>query len=131
MNTPLPRGTSRAIPSSVSTSLMATRSESATFMDRPTDRVQRNSPSVPRAMLTYPSGSGKRTDNMEFAPGFPELLARARAGDSAATDKLLVLIRPWLEQLARNHAQPLGTDGSTSDLVQVTRHRYVIACRSP
>jgi RNA polymerase sigma-70 factor (ECF subfamily) len=55
---------------------------------------------------------------MEHVPGFPDLLARARAGDRAATDELLALIRPWLEQLARSHAHPHGPDGSVSDLVQ-------------
>jgi RNA polymerase sigma-70 factor (ECF subfamily) len=55
---------------------------------------------------------------MENVPGFQDLIARARAGDRAATDELLALIRPWLEQLARNHARPHTPDGSVSDLVQ-------------
>ncbi|HKI33901.1 MAG TPA: sigma-70 family RNA polymerase sigma factor [Gemmataceae bacterium] len=54
---------------------------------------------------------------MEHVPGFHALFARARAGDRAATDDLLALIRPWLEQLAQRHA-PHGPDGSVSDLVQ-------------
>jgi RNA polymerase sigma-70 factor (ECF subfamily) len=55
---------------------------------------------------------------MDHPPGFHDLLARARAGDRAATDELLALVRPWLEQVARNHAPPPGPDGSTSDIVQ-------------
>ena len=51
---------------------------------------------------------------MEHIPGFHELLARARAEDRAATDELLALVRPWLEQMARSHAP----DGGVSDLVQ-------------
>src|SRR5579883_2408193 len=55
---------------------------------------------------------------MDHIPGFSDLLTRARAGDRAATDELLARIRPWLEQLARQHADPLHPDGSTSDRVQ-------------
>src|SRR5579883_2912529 len=55
---------------------------------------------------------------MDHIPGFSDLLTRARAGDRAAIEELLVQIRPWLEQLARQHADPLHPDGSTSDLVQ-------------
>jgi RNA polymerase sigma factor (sigma-70 family) len=55
---------------------------------------------------------------MEHVPGFQDLLARARSGDRAATDELLALIHPWLEQLARNHAALHRPDGSASDLVQ-------------
>jgi RNA polymerase sigma factor (sigma-70 family) len=54
---------------------------------------------------------------MEQPIGFHDLLARARDGDRAATDELLALIRPWLEQLA-NQAQPKALDRSVSDLVQ-------------
>jgi RNA polymerase sigma factor (sigma-70 family) len=55
---------------------------------------------------------------MEHLPGFHDLLARAQSGDHAATDELLILIRPWLEQLARDHAGPPQPNGSVSDLVQ-------------
>lgn len=55
---------------------------------------------------------------MDHIPGFHDLLTRARAGDRAATEELIGLIRPWLEQLARNHAVCHRADGSTSDLVQ-------------
>jgi RNA polymerase sigma factor (sigma-70 family) len=55
---------------------------------------------------------------MADVPGFHDLLIRARSGDRAATDELLARIRPWLEQLARNHSGPQRPDGSTSDLVQ-------------
>jgi RNA polymerase sigma-70 factor, ECF subfamily len=52
---------------------------------------------------------------MDHIPGFAALLARARAEDRAATDALLALIRPWIEQQARMHA---GADENVSDLVQ-------------
>jgi len=55
---------------------------------------------------------------MEQVPGFHDLIALARGGDRAATDELLALIRPWLEQLARNHVRPHNPDGNVSDLVQ-------------
>jgi RNA polymerase sigma factor (sigma-70 family) len=55
---------------------------------------------------------------MDPIAGFQDLLARARAGDRAATDELLARIRPWLEQLARSYANPQRPDGSVSDLVQ-------------
>jgi RNA polymerase sigma-70 factor (ECF subfamily) len=55
---------------------------------------------------------------MEHIPGFHDLLDRARSGDRAATDELLALIRPWIEQLARNHTSFRRPDGSASDLVQ-------------
>jgi RNA polymerase sigma-70 factor (ECF subfamily) len=55
---------------------------------------------------------------MDDVPGFLNLLADARAGDRQATEKLLALMRPWLEQLARRHAPPRRADGSTADLVQ-------------
>jgi RNA polymerase sigma-70 factor (ECF subfamily) len=51
-------------------------------------------------------------------PGFGDLLARARAGDPAATEELLARVRPWLTQLARQHADPRQADASASDLVQ-------------
>src|SRR6516164_5071244 len=55
---------------------------------------------------------------MDPIPGFQNLLARARAGDRAATDELLALIRPWLEKVAMSHALAHQPDGSVSDLVQ-------------
>jgi DNA-directed RNA polymerase specialized sigma24 family protein len=55
---------------------------------------------------------------MENPPGFHDLLNRARSGDSAATDELLALIRPWVEQLARSHGRQFGLHESVSDLVQ-------------
>jgi RNA polymerase sigma factor (sigma-70 family) len=55
---------------------------------------------------------------MDDVPGFLELLADARAGDPQATEKLLAWIRPWLERLAREYADPHRPDGSVSDLVQ-------------
>ncbi len=51
---------------------------------------------------------------MDHVQGFHDLLARARAADGATTDQLLALVRPWLEQVARDHAP----DGQASDLVQ-------------
>ena len=55
-----------------------------------------------------------RLKKMDHPPAFPALLARARSGDPAATDELLALIRPWLEQLAQSHSP----NQSVSDLVQ-------------
>jgi RNA polymerase sigma factor (sigma-70 family) len=55
---------------------------------------------------------------MDRTEGFHDLLARARAGDRAATDDLLALIRPWIEQVARQHVALNGPVGSVSDLVQ-------------
>jgi RNA polymerase sigma factor (sigma-70 family) len=55
---------------------------------------------------------------MEAPADFPELLARARAGDRAAIDQLLALARPWLEHPARSQAQAPEPDRSSSDLVQ-------------
>ena len=52
---------------------------------------------------------------MDPIPGFAALLARARAEDRAATDALLALIHPWIEQQARKYA---GADENVSDLVQ-------------
>ena len=54
-----------------------------------------------------------RLKKMDHPPAFPALLARARSGDPAATDELLALIRPWLEQLAQSHSP----NQSVSDLV--------------
>jgi RNA polymerase sigma-70 factor (ECF subfamily) len=55
---------------------------------------------------------------MENPPGFHDLLNRARSGDSAATDELLALIRPWVEQLARSHGRQCGLHESVPDLMQ-------------
>src|SRR5579871_1587957 len=55
---------------------------------------------------------------MDDIPGFTDLLARARAGDHAATEELLARIRPWLEPFARQQAGANRPDGSASDLVQ-------------
>jgi RNA polymerase sigma factor (sigma-70 family) len=57
-------------------------------------------------------------DDMNDVPGFHDLLARAHEGDRAAIDELLALIRPWIEQAARQHAPHHRLDGSASDLVQ-------------
>jgi RNA polymerase sigma factor (sigma-70 family) len=55
---------------------------------------------------------------MDRIEGFHDLLARTRAGDRAAADELLGLIRPWIEQFARQHRPPHSPGGSVSDLVQ-------------
>lgn len=55
---------------------------------------------------------------MDHVPGFHDLLARAHDGDRTAIDELLALIRPWIEQAARQAAPQHRPDGSTSDLVQ-------------
>jgi RNA polymerase sigma-70 factor (ECF subfamily) len=55
---------------------------------------------------------------MDRIEGFHDLIARARAGERTATDELLGLVRPWIEQAARNHCPPQSPNGSVSDLVQ-------------
>jgi RNA polymerase sigma-70 factor (ECF subfamily) len=52
------------------------------------------------------------------ADGFHDLLRAAQATDSQALERLLTLIRPHLEQVARGYADPTRPDASTSDLVQ-------------
>jgi RNA polymerase sigma factor (sigma-70 family) len=46
------------------------------------------------------------------------LIASAQAGDAGAMDQLLELLRPYLEKLARDYADPDHASESTSDLVQ-------------
>jgi RNA polymerase sigma factor (sigma-70 family) len=55
---------------------------------------------------------------MDRIEGFHDLMNRARAGDRAAIDELLRLIRPWIEQVARDHAALDSPCGSVSDLAQ-------------
>jgi RNA polymerase sigma-70 factor (ECF subfamily) len=55
---------------------------------------------------------------MDRIEGFHDLLARARSGDRTAIEELLGLIRPWIEQVARDHPPPPSRGGSVSDLVQ-------------
>lgn len=55
---------------------------------------------------------------MDPVPGFHDLLARAHHGDRTAIDELLARIRPWIEQMAHQHAPRQRPDGSVSDLVQ-------------
>jgi RNA polymerase sigma factor (sigma-70 family) len=45
-------------------------------------------------------------------------LRAARAGDRAALDRLLVELRPWLEQVAARYGEQLGADASCRDVVQ-------------
>jgi RNA polymerase sigma-70 factor (ECF subfamily) len=52
------------------------------------------------------------------ATGFRDLVRRAQAGDPAAVDRLLAVIRPHLERLAARYADPARAAESTSDLVQ-------------
>ncbi len=54
---------------------------------------------------------------MESA-GFHDLLRRAQGGDKGAMDRLLVLLRPYLERTARNSLEGNDAAGSVSDLVQ-------------
>jgi RNA polymerase sigma factor (sigma-70 family) len=51
-------------------------------------------------------------------PGFQELLERARGGDREAMERVLVLVRPHLERIARDYADPDNTMESASDIVQ-------------
>lgn len=55
---------------------------------------------------------------MKHTPGFQDLVKRAQAGDPSALDQLLAVIRPWLEQLAHNYADPEHPEASSADLVQ-------------
>jgi RNA polymerase sigma factor (sigma-70 family) len=50
--------------------------------------------------------------------GFRALLERARGGEPAAGDRLLVLVRLELERRARRFAGPTHADASVSDLIQ-------------
>jgi RNA polymerase sigma factor (sigma-70 family) len=50
--------------------------------------------------------------------GFHDLLRQAQAGDRAAMDRVLALLRPYLEQVAQRYADPDRARASASDLVQ-------------
>lgn len=52
------------------------------------------------------------------AEGFQGLVQRAQAGDRAAMDQVLEVLRPHLEPLARPFADPSRPAESTSDLLQ-------------
>jgi RNA polymerase sigma-70 factor (ECF subfamily) len=52
------------------------------------------------------------------ATGFRDLVRRAQAGDPAAVERLLAVIRPHLESRAARCADPARAAESTSDLVQ-------------
>jgi RNA polymerase sigma factor (sigma-70 family) len=56
-------------------------------------------------------------------PHFQELIRQAQTGDRAAMDRVLSLLRPHLEQLARRYADPARASASASDLVQETELR--------
>jgi RNA polymerase sigma factor (sigma-70 family) len=56
-------------------------------------------------------------------PHFHELIRQAQTGDRAAMDRVLSLLRPHLEQLARRYADPARASASASDLVQETELR--------
>jgi RNA polymerase sigma factor (sigma-70 family) len=56
-------------------------------------------------------------------PHFHELIRQAQAGDRAAMNRVLSLLRPHLEQLARRYADPARASTSASDLVQETELR--------
>jgi RNA polymerase sigma factor (sigma-70 family) len=49
---------------------------------------------------------------------FQRLLLKARDGDAQALNELLALLRPHLEQLARQYSDPAHAEASASDLVQ-------------
>lgn len=59
-----------------------------------------------------------RATDMEPTAGFHDLLLRAQAGDRAAMDRILSILRPHMERLARSYADPRHPDESASDLVQ-------------
>jgi RNA polymerase sigma factor (sigma-70 family) len=50
--------------------------------------------------------------------GFHDLLQQAQAGDRAAMDRVLALLRPYLEHVADRYADPDRASASASDLVQ-------------
>ena len=52
------------------------------------------------------------------AERFQELIVRARSGEREAMDSLLAVLRPHLEMLAREYADPGRAEGSAADLVQ-------------
>ena len=52
--------------------------------------------------------------------GFKDLVRRAQAGDRASMDRVLEVLRPQLERLARPFADPVRPAASTSDLLQET-----------
>jgi RNA polymerase sigma factor (sigma-70 family) len=49
---------------------------------------------------------------------FHDLVRRAQAGDRQALDRVLDLLRPYLERTARRYADPARASASVSDLVQ-------------
>jgi RNA polymerase sigma-70 factor (ECF subfamily) len=55
---------------------------------------------------------------MNHPEGFHDLIACAQAGDQQALERLLTVIRPWVEELARPYADPEHPERSTSDLAQ-------------
>jgi RNA polymerase sigma factor (sigma-70 family) len=55
--------------------------------------------------------------------GFHDLIRRAQAGDQQAMERVLELLRPHLEQLARRYADPRRASASAADLVQEVRLR--------
>jgi RNA polymerase sigma-70 factor, ECF subfamily len=50
--------------------------------------------------------------------GFHDLLRQAQSGDRAAMDRVITLLRPYLEQVAARYADPDRASASASDLVQ-------------
>jgi RNA polymerase sigma factor (sigma-70 family) len=50
--------------------------------------------------------------------GFKDLVILAQGGDAAAMDRLLAELRPHLERIARDYAEPDRAAESASDLVQ-------------
>lgn len=51
-------------------------------------------------------------------PGFQDLVRRAQDGDRAAMDRVLEILRPQLEPMARPYADPGRPVESTADLLQ-------------
>jgi RNA polymerase sigma-70 factor, ECF subfamily len=52
------------------------------------------------------------------AHGFRDLVRQAQTGDQRALDRLLSVVRPYLERLAQRYADPARPSESVSDLVQ-------------
>ena len=63
-------------------------------------------------------GDGPTRDGEVDTRGFDELVRQGQAGDRQAMDRVLEILRPYLEQLAHPYADPTRPVESTGDLLQ-------------